>query len=494
MIPRLLDRERRGALAALVALALAEAACLAGAALAVGAGIEAGSALGLATAIGFCVVAAGASWLRQTMAEDFGARYSGALRHYLAEAAVTAAGAGKPGRLGLLAVRMTGDLNALREWASVGVGEAASSAALFIAAVTILAVTAGPMPTAAIALSALAPLCLATALLTAPLLSAHGWLRQERGRVASLSGDIVQATRTLWALNGLPREARRLARRNESLRAASVLRRRLAAGIQVQALLTVGAGGACAVVLIGAGALVPLAAGAWAQVLLALGLLSTSAAGCGRALDAACAYWVGFDRLDQLDDHGEPARQPASAPAEGWVQDHVADIRWLAMNDVRDAQFHLEALWAGEVAKSSKRARRPLAAPAMPLIRASVQRNLTLGRRAASREALLDALDAVGLDPGGWPLDAILDPIDPALDGWTQARLRLARGLVMQPEVLYVAEPLLAAEATYASLIRHISLTYALPVVAVRPLDMSSVEQGYGLQPVVDRGQGASPP
>jgi ABC-type multidrug transport system fused ATPase/permease subunit len=473
MIPRLIDRERRGALAVVLLMGLCEAGCLAGAALAVGWAIATASPAALGSALGFSAFAAAVSWGRQVAAEDFGARYSGALRRFLAEDAVRAAGAGRPGRLGVMAARLAGDLTAMRDWASVGLSEAVAAGGLLLAAMIVLFTAVG-LGGLLIGAGALLPLAFAAGLLAAPLRTTHEELRQARGRVAGLSGDLVQATRTVWALQAFRREAKRLDKRSNDLRIISVRRRVIAAGVGVQAVMVVGVGGACAIWFAWSGLVAPLTPSDWPPILFGLSFLASCSAGFARALDAALAYRAGFRRLSGLtpEDEGDDFTVPHSviaAPAP--VQESPGHVYWVGAAAPLCAQARLEAVWAAGCGTDRQRRKRILVSPTMPLIRASLGRNLSLGARGESREALNAALATVGLNPSDWPLDRFIDPLDPNLDAWTQARLRLARGVAHRPEALYVAEPLLAALPEYAAMLSQIGRSREIAVIALNIRD-----------------------
>ncbi len=473
MIPRLVDRERRGALAVVIGLGLIEATCLAVAALSLGRAIDAATALALGSAVGFAALAAIVSWTRAVAAEDFGARYSGALRRYLAAQAVSRGGEGRPGRLGVMAVRMTGDLNAMREWASIGLSETVAAGALLAAAGSILVLTVGPGGLW-IAAAGLAPLVVTMALLIWPLMRAHEALRRERGRVAGLSGDIVQATRTLWALEAVNREGRRLDRRSEDLRRVSVRRRMAAAGIAAPAMAAAGLGGVAAALLVQGGVIMPLAGAAWAPVMLAMSFLATAATGFARALDQACAYKAGYARLSDAETDDETpnsndAEKPQPQTPSGAIEAAgVGQVAWISDLEPQRAIARIEAAWLQACAGERRRVRLMLAAPSLPLVRASLARNLSLGRATTGKTAMRRAVASVGLDPAQWPIDGLIDPLDPRLDPWTQARLRLARAVAHAPKAVFIAEPLLAALPDYDKLIQNVASEFELNVVALR--------------------------
>jgi ABC-type multidrug transport system fused ATPase/permease subunit len=98
-----------------------------------------------------------------------------------------------------------------------------------------------------------------------------------------------------------------------------------------------------------------------------------------------------------------------------------------------------------------------LVSPALPLLRGSVRRNLTLRRSKATPAEVTAALILVGLDPVAFPPDRRIDPALGQPDPFTQARLRLARALVHRPKRLFLAEPLLLTAPDYPALVQRLS-------------------------------------
>lgn len=453
-IAQILAPGRRGPFAGLVSLGLLESLALASIAFAVEAALApAGEtrtqALVALAALG--AAAAGLSWARMTAAEDFGMRYVNDLRIDLARHAVASAGAGRPRRLGAVSVRLTSDLTALRDWAAVGVsdlvaGAAAAGASLFILAQAGQAGLAGGA--AVFAVQALLSLAL-----WRPLSKAHETLRRARGRVSAMAGDIVLAAPALAQFRAGAREARRLAKRSDALRAAAVRRRALAAWAAAPAAAALAIGVLAAAST--GGAIVGMTG-----LVLGLGFAGAASAAFARALDMALASKAARARMTALAGEAADAdRARAAAPETALPQPASGEIVLVRGEHAGAACLAVEAM--AEQARS-----RRLVSPSAPLIRASIRRNLALRRPKASDAALERALALAGLDPSAWPLDRRLDPALHTPDLWTQSRLRLARAIAHGGKAIFVAEPALLHEPDYEELLRAACQETGAAVVA----------------------------
>ena len=220
-------------------------------------------------------------------AEELGQRYTTSVRLRLfAHLAALPLPVLRQRPRGLLMLRFSGNLSALRLWASQGL------ARLLVGGIAIpgaLAVLAAISPHLALAVGAiLAALGLIVALLGPRLLVRVRQARREQARLASMIGDRLGAIATIQGCGQTRREQSRVRRQSERLRAAMVTRARMAAWIR---LLPEAGGGlvTATIVLLGAwelarGAVTP---GALVASLAVAGLLQPHLNALARVYD----YW-----------------------------------------------------------------------------------------------------------------------------------------------------------------------------------------------------------
>jgi ABC-type multidrug transport system fused ATPase/permease subunit len=432
----------------------------------------------------FAAIAAGGAflvgWFRQVLAEDLGMKFANEVRMMLA---AHAASRQPRKRLGALAVRLTGDLNPLREWASTGVAETAAGAAQVSAGAIALSFAAG----AGGAFSASVALGVAIGyflVLRRPLLNTLEALRRSRGRVASSAGDLLIGAEAIARYDAFHREASRLHKRAELLRQVSVSRRCWSAALD--------APGAAATPIAFATLLVlsatwppALVVESWALVLFGAGILSEGLRRLGRAVDAQASYSIAMrrlrriasvipaDRLPKQDVERVAARAgPVEAAADpcdvhksavfhtrlagdtvlqvaaGEVVLVYAADPAISLAAVEDAAEQSPFAWLrGRPVRALEQrnlARRiGLAAPSTPLLRGSLRRNLTIRRVKTTDSEIVTALRTVGLISGRWPPERRIDPSNRDPGEHIQALLRLARTITHKASVIMVAEPAL---------------------------------------------------
>jgi ABC-type multidrug transport system fused ATPase/permease subunit len=494
MTPKVLAPERRLPFARLGLFSLAEAGAISATAVLVRAVFD-GAADATFVAIACALAATGVAafafgWLRAVAAEDIGMGYANEVRLLLA---AHAAAEGARARLGALAVRMTGDLNPMREWVSLGVSEALAATASIVGACVALAIAAG-----AAGLSGAITIVFATgvyfAALRPPLVRALRRLRSSRGRVAALAGDIVLGAAAIHRYDVFSRESRRLTRRGEQLRKDAVYRRRLAAALEAPAAL------AAPLLAIGLAALQAPALGAamtgdLALILFGAGLLGLGLRSGARAFDAQASFSVAQERLRTLARAVERSETPSPSSDAEPVAGAAADFA-MRLPDGETATVErgkvllvhapesLEALEyvvsAGQPDSGSRLGRRPLAVltrrdrarrvalatPAVPLLRGSVRRNLSLRRMGVSDEAMNQALNLVGLARARWTLERRIDPSIREPDEHSQALLRIARAVAHRPRIILVAEPTLYFAPDAPALYRKVAEATGAAIVA----------------------------
>lgn len=495
MIPKLLAPERRVALAQLAALAVVEAVAMTGVAIALKFATEGvvrgeiawAPVLALA-ALG--ILAAALGWERLVATADFGMRYANELRANLARHAVALAARNKRRRLGTMAMRMTGDLNALRDWAASGLGDLTAALGACIAAMAILGGVLGAFGLMIVFGAIVVNALLAFALLR-PLWRAARDVRRARGRVSALAGDIVLGAAAIESFRGERRERHRLEKRSERLREATVRSRRIAGLLAAPAAATTALTTVVTLVLFDHGLARMQTAGDWASFMFGLGFLATGLAGAVRAVDGYVAFAVAKRRINGLAaEIAPPANASPPQPAftgdvrgvelpassavhkPGEVVTVAADPATAYARVLELAHPDAGARLDGKPLSGRKRA---IVSPTVPLLRGSVRRNLTLGRKSASATEVTAALALAGLDPDRWGLES---PIDPALetsDPWTAARLRLARAIAHKPRVIFVAEPAFMIERTMAAAYDRIAAATGAVLIVAAVRDETAV-------------------
>lgn len=409
----------------------------------------AGSWLGLAA-----VAAAGAYWARGVTAEWFGQKYVNAVRAVLARQTVRAAGANT--RLGAVTVRMTSDLNALKEWADTGLCGAAAGGFGLCGAAAASWVAAGPAGLAAVALGpALA--VVTTACLAGPLQRAVSARRQARGRLSAQTGDLVQAARSYGAYGAERRPARLVRRAGEKLGAASVRLARVRFLLHLPVLLTLPLG----VAALATARTLGLESQTWAGVLFALSLGAGAVHTLVRAFEASVERNVAVRRIKQLLRLADsaPAAAPTGtlrlppgggvslwvdgvelAPAGSVVRIGRDDaVPWLERVRRGEAGVQVDGIAATDVTATDWARRIAVCSPDQPLPRGRLARALA-AKRPADQARLTRALAWIRLDPVLLPGTVVPEP------SAQDARLRLVRALAHRPRLLIVNDPWLLAD------------------------------------------------
>lgn len=479
MTPKILAPGRRIPLARLGLLTAAEAGVLALGGVAIRSLIDAigagQSALWpCASLAALAILGSAAAWLRAVQAEDVSMSYANDLRGMLMEHAVASHASRR--RLGLLAVRLTGDVTPMREWVATGLAETGSAAASIFAGACILWLAASWLGVG-VGVGLACALALVLWLAKKPLETRMRELRAERGRVSALAGDIVISAATIARYDAIAREKRRFNERTNGLRDAAVKRRRLAALLEVPGGLALALVAIVAVATQGA-----MTSVNWALLFFAAALLAAAFRTAGRAMDSYVAYAVAEARMHVLAEQIDAAsvrgrgRKPGDSAAffiafagsqaielePGDVVlvragEMTMGIDAVELNALRSGAALLEGAALANLKSKALGRRVALVSPKLPLMRASVRRNLSLGRRDASEEELYAALAAVGIFGDAWDLERRLDPAIDEPDLYTQALLRLARALSHQAEVIVVAEPLLYHAPDTPALFRAIA-------------------------------------
>ncbi len=511
MTPSLLAPTRRWPFARLGLLTLAEAGLFSASAVLLrnlldAAVASAGWAVPAGVLVGVAVVSFAAGWLRSVFAEDLGMAYANEMRLMLAEHAASAAG---NRRLGAMAVRMTGDLNPMREWVAVGLSESAAGVAALVSAIVALAIAGGSYGLAA-AVGCVVAAAGAYGLLRPGLVSAIRTLRTSRGRVASVAGDIVLGASAISRFDAFSRERKRLERRAARLRTDAVRRRKWASALDAPAVLAAPVVLIVLVLLQGRGA--AMSSADWAMALFGASFLGLGLRSLSRAIDSQAAFSVAAQRMQRL---GKAEHVSGVAAREAPVLESAADFLMrppgraaipvqsgevvlvcaeeggaaLAAVEAGGAPSSFSFLGRKSLAQLSRRElgrRVALVSPGIPLVRASLRRNLSLRRVRTTDDEMRDALRIVGLPVARWPLS---QPIDPALrrpDELSQAMLRLARAITHRPRVILIAEPILLYSPDAPALLKRVAAATGAAIVAASYAQPTAGTRQVMLDPVAE--------
>jgi ATP-binding cassette subfamily B protein len=474
-LPRLLVPGRRGRLAVLVGLGLAQAALAVVAALLVRRTFDAaitGHQPVARSAAGLVAVALAAAWLRsreRVVAERFGQGYVHAVRLQLFDAACRAdARALQQGRHGTNALRFSGDLNALRRWISLGIARLVVAATAATGTLIGLAFLSAPL--AAVAAAIVAAGAVASLRLTPSLYAAAVETRRRRARISAHVGEALRATVLIQASGQERRERDRLQRRSRTARDAAVAQARRAGRLLAAAELTIGAATA-ATLLVGsaevhAGRATP---GTVVAAMGIVGLLVANVRDLGRVPEyhqTARASREALGRfLTRLQPQARPRTRASLPDGPGRIDLHgigvdgvLDDISVVAEPGARIAVIGANGSGKSTVIKLLAGLLRPdrgrieidgadlathaagseigLAAPDVPLLRGSIEHNVRYRIPDADPAEVGRLLDACGLDGRRRVLED-----GHGLSSGERMRVEIARALLGSPRVLLLDEP-----------------------------------------------------
>lgn len=388
---------------------------------------------------------------------------------------------GEERRFGITLTRLTGDLNSLRNWVSVGLARSVV-AACSIAGLLVGLAHFSPRA-AAVTLAVVAACGLGWALALPGLREAVREARRRRGRLASNLSEKVLAARAVVQLGRAAQERARIRRDSDRLRDALVRRARwgslLRASPEIVWPLTI-------VATLAALTATGRPASELVVALLLVGMIVPALSQIARALDHRVAFEEGRRRIEQALD--EPrlreARDAVALPGGGPVAVELCGVgvegvfsglalraeageRVLIVGPTGAGKSTLLGLLArlrdpdtGEVRidgvdvrsleLDSLHAAVQLVSGDLPLLRGTVSENLSYGMSDEDPSWLERVAEACGLiaDPalGSLGLETRIEERGANLPHGLRRRIGLARALAVRPRLLLVDEPELLSD------------------------------------------------
>lgn len=474
-LPRLIEGRRQPSFALLLGVSVLEVGAqvaAAGVLKALLVGVTSGTTaitLLIATGLGAALCA----WLREVLSERLGLDYVNHVRRALARHALAMASTGGPGRFGTIAIRMTGDLSALKDWANRGVcggvaGLLGLAGAIYAAWWTagwagLSATLAGP----ALALG----ICI---ILTPLLLARIRERRKHRGRLSAKIGDMLLGASAAVSYGAEARIIRPVDKAGLEILDAQTRQVSVSALMRLPVLLTLPFGAAVAVYLSGLGYSPTGGVAGWAALLFSLSLAGLAVSHLVGALEQTMERRVAVAKLDELLDLVR-----GSAPAKPDTSMRLRTGPGLSLKagsrEIVGAGKQIEVcrqstVWLEDVlsaaptvsvgGKTADRIRAidwprrvAYAGPARGLHRGRLDDVLAAKRKAPAR-AIVEALQIVDL-PGEWAEHPpMIDPQSPSFGASIQARLRLARALVHGPRILILDDPWLTVDRELIARVR----------------------------------------
>lgn len=483
--PPVFEGDRKAAFLALAGLAALEAVTQIILAGSLRATLHATDASLIAVAIlGAAAIAhAGIYWVRGTFSARFSHAYANAVREFLGQQTIRAARHSR--RVGVITVRMTSDLNALRLWADRGLCGGIAAAFSLVGAMGAAHIAAGM---AGVIAAGIGPVLILPAALISlsPLRRAIRRRRDARGLLSARNGDLALEA-PVWAAFGLrARAGRRMSRLGRNYAQASVAEARL--GLVLRALPALALPIGVVVLALLRHANPPIDAG-WAGILFALSLAAGACAGLVSAFEAWIERDIAWRKLRQLADEAASTDGADSsgtlrlAPGPGGQlqMDGVAvteagawqtlprDGAWRSLRGRllrADRAITLDIISAADIFPRDWARRVAICAPELPLIRGSLEKLMGIGSPANPRRRS-QALAIAGLDPDDPRLSGIIDPL--ALDHDCAARLRLARAIAARPRLLVIDDAWIGADPAIKARLQHLQSGKGLTILWIGP-------------------------
>ncbi len=466
--PRFLEGGRKAAFLYLLAIAIGEVAAQVLAAASVKA-VVTGSSDGILAAVSLLLsggLAATLGWLRNLRGERLGLSYVNDLRRTLARQAIAVSSGGGPGRFGTLAIRMHGDLNAIRDWANIGVCGGVAGLIGLIGAFSSAWLAARAPGVLACAIAA--ALSLAVVAIGIPGMSIRiAGHRRARGRLSAKVGDLLLGAGAAAAYSAQSRAIRPVRKAGEAVLDSAYSESRLHGALLIPVMLVVPLGAAFVVLLESNDLSIVDEAGGWATLLFALGLTALALRLLADAAFQVVEHRIAMRRIHELVDHANEMPSESHAgrrrlPPGSGMELKVGDTTLIGAgeNVTRPRKLHVEQLElvgkcdgtvsvdgisAPEIYPVDWARRVALVGPSRPLRRGRLSQVIA-AKRNAGQAVAEEALCVAGLDDLDLITDPLIDPWSTSYSEWTIARLRLVRALCHKPRVVIVDDPWLSTD------------------------------------------------
>lgn len=487
-LPSAMGDGRRGRLAVLVALGLVQATALGVAAFATRdafAAIHAGAAPGapvLTRLVAAGVLAAACEGAARVVAEALGQAYAAATRGALyAHIAGMSRRDLDARRLGALSLRFVGDLSALRGWYGRGL-PGSIAAALVLPGVAMVLFLLDPR----LGLAATAPLgasLLAMGLVAWGLDRRHSRLRSDRAGVAIAAMERIASAPELDLMGRTEAELRALEASGDRLRRSAVARARRATILRLLPQVGAAAGGVAVLAVAGGQGVAPATA---AAALSMLAILTLPLHALAEAWDRFCAWRIARDKLQAV--FAKPSRAramrrrrtPVAVTVQGPGIDAVIPAGALVRIDGPRAagKSRLAAAIAGLDRPPDLQVRYDGPEATLPriaflgdepiVLRGSLRRVLTLGRRQRPADARVEAVARrYGLGPLVERLGGIGGRVETAraLASGEGLRIALARAALSGPDLVVIDSGPFRADPDAGSLLKSLRADTGATVV-----------------------------
>ena len=406
------------------------------------------------------------AWGRTVFGERFGLSYVNDIRLQLARQAIAVASCGGPGQFGTIAIRMTGDLTAIKDWANKGICGGIAGCLGLIGGVFSAYIAAGY----AGLITALAGPVLAILLLPLLYQGLQGRVRQRRkskGRLSARIGHLLLSATPIAAYGAEQRAIRPIERVNRDVLSSTSHEVARSSLFQMPALLTLPLGAALAVILANYGLSPTDGVAGWAALLFAFSLTALALSLIGNAIVQLAERNIALARLHDL--MGQANATVPSAPTgsqrlppgpalslsvHGETLAQAGETVFMPRANFEavlpvilqgDASVCVDNHKANQIASVDWARRVAYAGALRPLPRGRIEQVLA-AKRVASASRMKRALTVAGLPSDLLEDKAVLDPSSPALSPGMKARLQLARALSHRPRLLLLDDAALAQD------------------------------------------------
>ncbi|MFQ5756975.1 MAG: ATP-binding cassette domain-containing protein [Acidiferrobacterales bacterium] len=413
-----------------------------------------------------------------------------------------------PPRFGLTMTRMITDLNALKNWVSIGVARMAVAG---VAVTGSLAALTYFNLMAAAAAAGLVTLCIGSGLLwTSALRARVQETRRRRGELAGNLGEKMFASQSVAHFGKIQRECQRL--RAQSRRLARAMVRRVRIASMLRSLPDAALPLSIATIFLLA-ITRELAGGELVAILMLLGMITSSLRNVAQAWDFRLSFEEAHRRLTEVLSYPRlrQAKNAVALTGDGplsitFRNIGVADVlkrvsvtanpgeRVLVTGPTGSGKSTLMALAArlldpdcGQVLLDGQRLRDlslasnhrvvQLVSPKMPLLRGTVASNVAYGSGAEDADSVARAADLCGLDatssllPQG--LDSQVQEKGQNLPEGVRACITLARAIVVRPRLLLIDDPTFFVDVQAQAALRRVLAMGQATVLMTAPVDQA---------------------